>query len=86
MEEMTKPAFGMPPISYETKPVDEDSDFEDDAQKRSKFLWGFVTKNLLDPLTEGESEPYLLKVHHERLNMKKRIFMQEFATAHNLKL
>lgn len=43
-------------------------------------------KNLVLPLTGGETQPYVIKVWEEREKYLKRIYMQEFATVHNLKL
>lgn len=83
MEKMTKPAFGTAPLNFE---IDESKDDKPGEDVRSQFLWGFVSKNILDPLTANESTPYLIKVNNSRLEAQNRIFMQEFATAHNLKV
>lgn len=80
---MTKPAFGTAPLNFE---IDESKDDKPGEDVRSQFLWGFVSKNILDPLTANESTPYLIKVNNSRLEAQNRIFMQEFATAHNLKV
>ena len=44
-----------------------------------------MCKNLLDPLTAGETEPYLTKTAKEKADFNTRITLSEFATAHNLK-
>ena len=70
---MTKPAFGLPPIN-----------FSGYKEKRSDKLWGPISKSLLDPLSEGETMPYVQKVHEARFSLMKRISLQEFAMVNNL--
>jgi hypothetical protein len=56
-----------------------------DPEKRATELWQFMTKNLLEPLTAGETEPYLTKVAKAKADFNSKITLSEFATAHNLK-
>jgi hypothetical protein len=88
MDKMIKPAFGMPSVVY--SPRAQTADSEDSVlasqKERSETLWNCLTKNLLDPLTEGETRPYALKVWEERQKYQRRIFLQEFSRMHNLNL
>jgi len=79
MEQMTKPAFGLPPINFKQR-----KDEGEPESEKGKKLWGCISKSLLDPLSDGETVPYVLKVHEERQKLQKRIFMQEFAIVNNV--
>ena len=57
-----------------------------DTEKRSKFLWGEVTRKLIGPLALGETKPYIIKIFEERKKVQQRIKMQDFAIANSIKL
>ena len=76
MDIMTKPAFGLPPINFTGKDDNEpDSVRGFDMGNRSEKLWGTISKSLLEPLSDGETMPYVIKVHEARQKLQKRIFL-----------
>ena len=66
MEMMSKPAFGTAPINFEEEDVG-CGNHDPSIDHKSQFLWGFVTKNILDQLLENEDTPYLIKTNNARL-------------------
>ena len=82
MEE--RPAFGVPTINFTELNMSKGLE-KPDPEKRATELWQYMTKNILDPLIQGETEPYVTKVANAKTELNKRILLSEFATAHNLK-